>query len=61
MAGGGRGGRTLAHAHLAHELVLVAVHAGQLAHVTEYVLEAISQLEGIHVAQAELHQAQDCD
>ena len=44
----------LAHANLAHELVLVSVHAGQLAHVCKCVLQAIGQLEGVNIAQAEL-------
>ena len=45
----------LAHADLAHELVLVAVHAGQLPHVCEDVLQPVCQLEGVTIAQAELH------
>ena len=74
----------LAHAHLAHELVLVAVHAcgtarrgeisgtaededahvqrsvicprtRELADVREGVLQAVRQLVGVDVAQAELH------
>jgi len=35
----------LAHANLPHQLVLVAVHAGQLADVRKYVLEAVRQLQ----------------
>ncbi len=45
----------LAHADLAHQLVLVTVHASELANVTEGVLQAISQLEGIDVAQPKLN------
>mmetsp|Transcript_6161 Transcript_6161/g.24641 ORF Transcript_6161/g.24641 Transcript_6161/m.24641 type:complete len:696 (-) Transcript_6161:121-2208(-) len=45
----------LAHADLAHHAVLVAVHARQLAHVSERVLQAVGQLEGVDVAEAELH------
>jgi hypothetical protein len=41
----------LAHADLAHQLVLVAVHARQLAHVAERVLQPVSQLERVNVAQ----------
>ena len=44
----------LAHADLAHEAVLVAVHAGELPDMAEGVLEAVSELEGVDVAQAEL-------
>ena len=44
----------LAHADLAHEAVLVAVHAGELPDMAERVLEAVSELEGVDVAQAEL-------
>ena len=40
---------------LAHQLVLVPVHARQLAHVGERVLQAVGQLVRIDVAQAELH------
>ena len=54
----GRGAlQVLAHADLAHELVLVAVHAGQLADVREGVLQPVRQLERVHVAQPELPHA----
>ena len=54
-AGRGSGAlQVLAHADLAHELVLVAVHAGQLPDVREGVLQPVRQLERVHVAQAEL-------
>ena len=53
MQGQARGAR-LAHADLSHQLVLVAVHAGELAHVAEGVLQPIRQLERIHIAQPEL-------
>ena len=57
----------LAHANLPHQLVLVAVHARQLADVGENVLQSIRQLEGIDVVQTvldvrvndELRQTQD--
>ena len=45
----------LAHADLPHQLVLVAVHAGELPHVCKGVLQPVRQLEGIHIAQPELH------
>ena len=45
----------LAHPDLSHQLVLVSVHAGQLPHMGEGVLQAICQLEGVHVPQPELH------
>ena len=40
----------LAHADLAHQAVLVAVHTSQLAHMREDVLQAVSELEGVDVA-----------
>mmetsp|Transcript_39887 Transcript_39887/g.113149 ORF Transcript_39887/g.113149 Transcript_39887/m.113149 type:complete len:527 (-) Transcript_39887:833-2413(-) len=46
--------QVLAHANLPHEAVLVAVHAGELAHMAECVLQTVRELEGIHVTQAEL-------
>ena len=47
----------LAHAHLAHEPVLVAVHARQLPDVREAVLQPVRQLVRVDVAQAELYVA----
>lgn len=44
----------LAHPDLPHELVLVSVHAGELADVREDVLQPVSQLERVHVVQAVL-------
>jgi hypothetical protein len=41
-----------AHPNLFHQLVLVAVHASQLTHVGKDVLEAVGELERIHVVQA---------
>ena len=41
-----------AHPDLLHQLVLVAVHAGQLAHVREDVLETVGKLERVDVVQA---------
>ena len=35
----------LAHADLSHQLVLVAVHSSQLAHVCKDVLDPVRQLE----------------
>lgn len=35
----------LAHADLSHQLVLVAVHASQLAHVGKDVLQPVCQLQ----------------
>ena len=57
----------LAHTDLAHELVLVAVHARELADVGEHELEAVGELERVDVAEAvldvrvddELGEAQD--
>mmetsp|Transcript_7034 Transcript_7034/g.20668 ORF Transcript_7034/g.20668 Transcript_7034/m.20668 type:complete len:555 (-) Transcript_7034:1166-2830(-) len=51
--------QVLAHANLAHEAVLVAVHARELADVREDVLEPVRELEGVHVAQAVLHDRVD--
>lgn len=45
----------LAHADLAHEAVLVPVHARQLPNVREGVLQPVRQLERVHVPQAVLH------
>ena len=47
----------LAHADLPHQFVLVSVHASELAHVSKHVLEAVRQLEGVHVTQPVLHVA----
>lgn len=46
--------KILAHSDLSHQLVLVAVHARQLTHVGEDVLQAISQLERVHIVQSVL-------
>lgn len=43
------------HAHLSHQFVFVPIHSCQLADMGEYVLQAVSQLERIHVAQAVLN------
>jgi hypothetical protein len=43
--------QVLRHSDLSHEAVLVAVHAGQLAHVREDVMNAIRKLEGVHIAE----------
>ena len=47
--------QVLAHAHLSHQTVLVAVHTRQLTHVGKDVLQAVCKLEGIYIAQSELH------
>ena len=45
--------------HLSHELVLVAIHASELADMSECVLQAVCQLEGIDVAKTVLHMGVD--
>ncbi len=40
-----------AHPDLLHQLVLVAVHASQLAHMREDVLNAVSELECVNIVQ----------
>jgi EAL domain-containing protein (putative c-di-GMP-specific phosphodiesterase class I) len=44
-----------AHSDLSHQLVLVTVHAGQLAHMGKDVLKTIRQLKGVHVVKTILH------
>lgn len=44
----------LAHPDLPHQLVLVAVHPGQLSHVSEDVLQSVRQLERVHIVQTVL-------
>jgi hypothetical protein len=44
-----------AHSDLPHQLVLVTVHAGQLAHMGKDVLKTIRQLKGVHVIETVLH------
>lgn len=44
----------LAHSDLSHQFVLVAVHASELAHMREYVLQPVRQLERVYVIQAVL-------
>lgn len=59
--------QVLAHANLAHQLILVPIHASQLANVCEHELQAVGELERVDVAEAvldvrvddELGQAQD--
>mmetsp|Transcript_61033 Transcript_61033/g.143984 ORF Transcript_61033/g.143984 Transcript_61033/m.143984 type:complete len:850 (-) Transcript_61033:159-2708(-) len=53
--------QVLAHADLAHEAVLVAVHARELPDVRERVLQAVGELERVDVAEAELHVGIDDD
>eukprot|EP00965_Chrysotila_dentata_P150735 4980259-Pleurochrysis_carterae.AAC.1 len=47
--------QVLAHADLAHQPVLVSVHAGELADVREDVLQPVGELVGVDVAEAVLH------
>ena len=47
--------KVLAHADLPHELVLVTVHARQLADMRKDILQPVGQLEGVHVVQPVLH------
>ena len=49
----------LAHAHLAHEAVLVAVHAGELTDVGEDVVKTVRKLESVDVAEAVLKMSQE--
>ena len=44
----------LAHTDLSHQLVLVAVHTSQLAHVGEDVLQPIRQLKGRNKIRSDL-------
>ena len=44
-----------AHSHLTHQSILVSVHASQLTHMCEGVLQSIRKLERIDVTQAILH------
>jgi hypothetical protein len=45
----------LAGANLVHQLVLVSVHAGQLANMVESVQDTVGQLEGVNIAETVLH------
>ena len=45
----------LAHADLFHQLVLVTVHSGELADVSEDVLKPVGQLESVDVVQSILY------
>jgi hypothetical protein len=47
--------QVLGHANLTHQTVLVTVHASQLTNVGKSVLQTISQLKGIDVAQTVLN------
>jgi hypothetical protein len=44
----------LRHPDLTHQPILVSVHASQVAHMSEYVLQSISQLEGFYITEAVL-------
>jgi hypothetical protein len=37
--------QVLAHPYLSHQLVLIAIHSGQLSHVSEDILESVGQLK----------------
>lgn len=39
----------LAHANLSHQFVFVTIHAGQLTHMGEDVLQTVGQLKSVHV------------
>lgn len=41
------------------DLVLISIHAGESPNVREDILQRISKLEGIHVAQTELNMCVD--
>jgi len=47
--------QVLAHSHLPHQLVLVPVHARELTHVRECVLQPVSQLKRVDVPQSVLY------
>ena len=44
----------LAHSNLFHQLVFVTVHSSKLTNVCKHVLEAIGQLERVHIVQSVL-------
>ena len=44
----------LAHSNLFHQLVFVTVHSSKLTNVCKHVLEAIGQLECVHIVQSVL-------
>lgn len=46
--------QVLAHTNLPHQPILVTIHAGQLANVGKDVLQAVGELEGVHVAETVL-------
>lgn len=46
--------KILAHPNLPHQLVLIPVHARQLADVREYVLQPVGELERVHVVKSVL-------
>lgn len=45
----------LAQSNLPHQLILVAVHASELAHVSKGILQPIGKLECIHIPQPVLN------
>ena len=49
----------LAHTNLSHQLVFVTIHAGQLTNVRENILQAIGQLERVHIVQTILNMRVD--
>ena len=44
----------LAHSNLFHQLVFVTVHSSKLTNMCKHILEAISQLERVHIVQSVL-------
>lgn len=44
-----------AHADLSHQFVFVPIHSCQLANMSENILQAVGQLEGVHIVQAVLN------
>lgn len=43
--------QVFAHSDLSHQFVLVAIHASQLADMSENVLQTVRQLESVHIVQ----------
>ena len=47
--------QVFAHPDLPHQFVFVSVHTGQLAYMSEHVLQPVGQLEGVDVVEAVLN------
>jgi hypothetical protein len=45
----------LSHSDLAHQAILVSVHAGKMSNMREYILQSISELECFDVPKSILH------